>query len=199
MQQLGLSQYSPLAVSVDGSRLTHAANSSHFFSFGSTANMTNSFGLTDVLNTKPVGWFGSALTFAGPLASFAQAYDYSVLQNNGAGNTWTDNFGGMASHWTKFTVDSGFAAASVLGGPLGIGAAAVYSVTDFALSVTPQYQIRYGDSKGQMVNGWEKAGSYMLDNTQDRINKAVETGVGPRGVKLRPEPHPAPVTPRGRR
>ena len=81
----------------------------------------------------------------------------------------------------------------------GIGAAAVYSVTDLALSVTPQYQIRYGDSKGQLVNGWEKAGFFMLDRTQDGIKKAVETGVGPRGVKLRPEPNPAPVTPRGRR
>ncbi|WP_233011194.1 hypothetical protein, partial [Rheinheimera faecalis] len=198
MQQLGLSQYSSLTVSIDGSRLTQAANSTHYFSFGSTANMANSFGLTDVLNTKPVGWLGSALTFAGPLASGLQALDYSVFQNNGAGHTWENNFGGMASHWAKFGVDSGFAAVSVLG-PIGAGTAAVYSVSDLALSVTPQYQIRYGESSGQMVNGWEKAGFYMLDNTQVGINKAVETGVGPRGVKLSPAPDPAPVTPRGRK
>ncbi|WP_233011192.1 hypothetical protein [Rheinheimera faecalis] len=190
MQQLGLGSHSSLASSVDG-RVLQSTN--HYLAFGDTSRMTAGYGAVDLLDTSFMSKAEPFLKWGGPVVSALQATDYTWLQNDGAGHNWSANSGCLISHWGKVGVDIGFA---IVGGLPG----AAYTVTDLTLSVTPEYKVRYGQSTGEMVNGWEKAGFYMVDKTQDGINRTVETGVGPRGVKLRPEAQPqTPVTPRGRR
>ncbi len=190
MRQLGLGQYSPFALSFDGSSLTHANNSTHYFGFGNTANMTRGYGVADLLNTRVMGVLDVGLTWAGPVTSGMQMLDYAYFQNSGAGHSWEDHGNGRASHLAKFTADSGFAAASVLGGPVGVGAAAAYTVTDLALSITPEYKIRYGQSSGEMVQGWEKAGFYTLDKVSGATNKTIDFRISPKGLDVLIKPFP---------
>uniref|UniRef100_A0A486XSV2 Uncharacterized protein n=1 Tax=Rheinheimera sp. BAL341 TaxID=1708203 RepID=A0A486XSV2_9GAMM len=187
--KLNMGQYSALSLGMDGK--TFALADSWFPAIGDTTKMTTAYGFGDLLKNPAIGFLDDLAGWAGPVFSTGEAIDYAFWQkdsnNRSRAENWEDNKAGIMSHAVKAGADWGFLAWGLSGSPVGAVVGGVYTVTDAALSLTPQYTVRYGDAAGYKANGWEKAFFWQLDRTHVQIQKFVETGVGPRGVKLRPQ------------
>jgi hypothetical protein len=153
--------------------------------------MTRGFGVAELLDTQFMHAAEPVLKWGGPLVSLGQAIDFTFVQNDGLGHSWStpEHRGSLISHWGKVGADFGFAIAAGIPG-------AAYSVTDLALSLTPEYQIRFGRHSGQRVDGWEKAGFYTLDKVQGITNNTIDLQFGRRGLDVLIKPFPSQIPPR---
>jgi YD repeat-containing protein len=127
-----------------------------YLAVGDTSKLSMAYGVKDILNNPWVEGAGKIANVAAPAVTGLQTLDYVYGQE---GHSWSDTEAKLLLG--KTGVDIGFAGAAYFG-PVGIAAAGVYTVADFAVQGSTYKTTTW--NPGTEYKDWSAVGAAYVDH-----------------------------------